>query len=154
MSELSMQLQCSKCLIEAFQIYHWQNNIPKAQSKQKADLTAEKCGDVDDDADEEDGDDVPGEAWPTTTPSLASRLVTKFNWADTTNPLMVIFETLTSFYLPLTFQITFLWDWKQRSGMGEVSPYKQGGRRWRRTSRQISTQSCTRWGTLFQSNKW
>ena len=38
------------------------NNIPKAQSKQKADLTAEKCGDVDDDADEEDGDDVPGEA--------------------------------------------------------------------------------------------
>ena len=62
MSELSMQLQCSKYLIEAFQIYHWQNNIPKAQSKQKADLTAEKCGDVDDDADEEDGDDVPGEA--------------------------------------------------------------------------------------------
>ena len=44
---------------------------------QKADLTAEKCGDVDEAADEEDGEDVPGEARPSTTPPLASRLVTK-----------------------------------------------------------------------------
>ena len=44
---------------------------------QRSDLTAEKGGNIDEDADEEDGYDVPGKTGPSTTPPVATCLSQK-----------------------------------------------------------------------------
>ena len=68
---------CTKCPSEAFQIYQQHDNILKAQYMHRADLTAEKGGNIDEDTDEKDGYDVPGKTGPSTTPPLAARLSQK-----------------------------------------------------------------------------